>query len=71
MLFAKHCAACHGVDGTKDDMPDLGEVSRKNPWEALHKTLYGQPGTEMPALIALDHQISVDIVAYMQSLKKK
>ncbi len=64
------CANCHGLDGAAEDTaPPLGGLSRKNPWEVLHKILNGQPNAEMPALRALDKQIPVDILAYLQTLK--
>jgi len=64
------CAGCHGVDGNlpKDMDTTLGTVANKNPWEAMHKILNGQPGEDMPALRAFDTQVSADIVAYMQTL---
>ena len=63
------CASCHGLDGKKEDeAPPLGKLSNKNPWESLHKIRNGQPDEEMPALRALDMQISVDILAYLQTL---
>lgn len=66
------CAGCHGLDGRyEDDMPPLGKLSNKNPWETLHKIRNGQPDSEMPALIAFDIQVSVDILAYIQTLPKE
>ncbi len=62
------CAGCHGSDGKAEEMPVLGAVSRKNPWETLHKILNGQPATEMPALRALDLSVSVDVLTYVQTL---
>ena len=65
------CSQCHGKNGNHSDMKSvLGKVASDNPWEALHKTLHGQPGEEMPALKALDIQISVDILGYLQTLPK-
>ncbi len=37
----------------------------------MHKILNGQPGADMPAMRALDMQISVDILAYLQTLPKE
>lgn len=73
------CANCHGRDGTLDedgkplasDSEPLGLVASDNPWEALHKIRNGQPGEHMPALRALDLQLSLDILAYMQTLPTK
>ncbi|MCP5373790.1 MAG: c-type cytochrome, partial [Hyphomicrobiales bacterium] len=48
------CAGCHGMDGKKiSDMPPVGSVVNKNPWESLHKIRFGQPAEAMPSLIAL------------------
>ena len=46
----------------------LGTVSRKNPWEALHKIQNGQPGSTMPALRSLEPRVAVDILAHSQTL---
>lgn len=68
--FNTLCAGCHGIDGKKvPDAPSLGSVAG-NPYEMLHKILNGQPSESMPALRALDVQISVDIAAYLQTLPK-
>jgi cytochrome c553 len=65
------CAGCHGVDGKKlKDAPPLGSVA-DNAWEMLHKVMNGQPGEAMPALRALDPQISVDLVTHLQTLPAK
>ena len=60
------CAVCHGLDGKSEDTPPLGKLSNDNPWEVMHKIMNGQPNNEMPALRALDKQISIDIISYMQ-----
>ncbi len=66
------CANCHGANGTEiDDMPPMGKLSNDNPWETLHKILNGQPDEKMPALRALDMQVSIDILAYVQTLPAK
>ena len=66
------CAGCHGLDGKEEDTaPPLGELANKNPWETLHKILNGQPGAEMTAMRAFDMQISVDILAYLQTMPKE
>ncbi len=63
------CINCHGKDGSlPKEMPLLGKLANKNPWEILHKILNGQPAERMPALRALDHQVSADVLAYLQSL---
>ncbi len=66
------CASCHGMDGTLDDqMPPLGQIAISNPWETLHKIVFGQPGSDMPALLAIDTSVSVNILAYIQTLPDK
>ncbi len=65
------CVNCHGEKGTKvKDMKPLGYLM-KNPWEIMHKILYGQPDEAMPALVAFDRQITVDIMAYLTTLPKE
>jgi len=69
--FNTVCAKCHGFDGKEpDDMKPFGK-QMGNPWEVMHKILNGQPGEKMPALRALDHQITADIMSYMVSLPKE
>jgi mono/diheme cytochrome c family protein len=66
------CANCHGKEGRAEPkMPPLGKVAAENPWETLHKILNGEPGAKMPALRALDMQISVDILRYAATLPKE
>ncbi len=64
------CAKCHGMDGRKPkSMADpLGRMARDDPWASLHKVRNGQPGAQMPALRALPMQVSVDVLAYTQTL---
>jgi len=63
------CVGCHGRDGYKlQTIPPLGDVTRDNPWEVLHKLLNGHPAEKMPALRVLDKQILVGILAYVQAL---
>jgi len=59
-------------------MPPLGKTGKTNPWEVLHKILNGPPGDsqfhtsnveeQMPELRALDLEIIVGILAYIQAL---
>ena len=76
-LFQTICAVCHGFDGKEinfhdaDDPEFVGTVAVNNPWEALHKIRFGQPGVGMIALGALDIDTLVDIVAYTQQLPTK
>jgi cytochrome c553 len=78
-IYNTICANCHGRDGTlnedgkplKDDEEPLGLVANDNPWETLHKIRNGQPGERMPALRAFDMQVTMDILAYLQTLPTK
>lgn len=66
------CAGCHDKSGKKpDDMPPLGGLSNKNPWEVIQKIQNGQPDEAMPAMRAFDLQVSVDILAYLQTLPRE
>lgn len=70
--FNTMCAQCHGKDGSlpKDMKKTLGK-QMGNPWEVMHKILNGQPAEQMPALRALDPQITVDIMAHLATLPKE
>ncbi len=73
-FFQNVCAVCHGFDGKKmnfgeESEPEfVGTVAADNPWEALHKIRFGQPGVGMVALNVLAIQDLVDILAYAQTL---
>lgn len=70
-VFVTACVGCHGLDGKlPKEMPPLGSLS-DNPWEVMHKVLNGQPGEAMPALRAIDHQVSANLVAYLATLPKE
>ncbi len=75
--FQTICAVCHGFDGKEINFKDeqkpefIGTVCGKNPWEALHKIRFGQPGVGMVALASLDIEDQVDILAYCQTLPAK
>jgi mono/diheme cytochrome c family protein len=70
------CVGCHGPDGNAinfaslDEPEVLGNLASGNPWEALHKIRYGQPGWPMPSLVALGltEQDANDVLAYTQTL---
>ena len=67
-VFNTICAACHGYDGMlPKEMPPMGALAG-NPQEAFHKILNGQPNEAMPALRAIDHQITANVLAYMATL---
>lgn len=70
IYFNTLCAGCHGVDGKKiANAPSLGSVA-DNAYEMIHKLLNGQPAEAMPAMRALDHQITADIAVHLQTLPK-
>lgn len=58
--YGRHCTSCHGADGRRLDFGTpgspvyIGTLARQNPWEFLHKTRFGHPGTSMPALFRID-----------------
>jgi thiosulfate dehydrogenase len=73
-MFQTICAVCHGFDGKEINFKDeakpeyIGTVCSKNPWEALHKIRFGQPGVGMVAMIAIDIEEQVDLLSYCQTL---
>ncbi len=76
-FFQTICANCHGFEGKEinfgdeDDPEYVGTVAAGNPWEALHKIRFGQPGVGMVSLSVLDVQEQVDILSYAQTLPTK
>ncbi len=76
-FFQTICAVCHGFDGTDinfktEEKPEfVGTVGASNPWEALHKIRFGQPGVGMVALTVLDIEELIVILAFTQSLPTK
>ena len=73
-IYQTICAACHGADGSelnfgdKDAPKFVGTVARSNPWETLHKMRMGQPGEEMPSMLAYSIQDIIDTLAYTLTL---
>lgn len=67
------CAQCHSADGSEpEDMGStLGKLVTGNPWEIINKIRNGQPAEKMPALRALDMQVTLDIMAHMATLPKE
>jgi mono/diheme cytochrome c family protein len=66
------CAGCHAKSGKEpEDMPALGGLANKNPWEIIQKIQNGQPDEKMPAMRAFDLQVSVDILSYLQTLPRE
>ena len=76
-FFQTICANCHGFDGKElnfgnEKEPEyVGTTATENPWEALNKIRFGQPGFPMVALGVLDVQTQVDILSYIQTLPVK
>jgi thiosulfate dehydrogenase len=76
-FFQTICANCHGFDGKfinfgSDEEPEyVGTVAADNPWEALHKIRFGQPGVGMVSLSVLGVDQQVDILSYAQTLPTK
>jgi mono/diheme cytochrome c family protein len=70
--FNTVCAGCHEKSGLMPkDMAPLGKLANDNPWEIIQKILNGQPDEKMPAMRAFDLQVSVDILAHLQTLPKE
>ncbi len=52
------CTSCHGADGATINFGTplnpkwVGTISISNPWELLHKTRIGHPGSPMPSWLA-------------------
>lgn len=76
-FFQTICAVCHGADGkamnfgTEQKPEYVGTIGVDNPWEALHKIRFGQPGVGMVSMMVLDVDDQVDILAYIQTLPTK
>ena len=68
------CSACHGDDGTginfgtPEDPQWVGTIAWVNPWEAMHKMRFGQPGSSMPGALGVGavEQELADIGRYIQ-----
>lgn len=73
------CIRCHGADGKtinfgNETEPEfLGTVAVDNPWEAMHKDSFGQPGEPMPAGLNFGWSLQdiADLIAYLQTLPTK
>lgn len=75
-----NCASCHGVDGDTPPTEAQGgtgdpldifaiAAANDNPWEVVHKTRFGQPGTPMPAFEGIPNltlEDAYDVLGYMQ-----
>lgn len=76
-LYDQVCAECHGADGAEiksryEGIMDasLGMLSAVDPWRFLHRTRFGNPGTEMPygADLGWTPQDGRDVLLYAQTL---
>jgi thiosulfate dehydrogenase len=71
-----NCALCHGDNGqtinfgTATAPEYLGDLSRGNPWEVLHKARFGQPNSSMVGMVSSGMSLdeSVDVLTYTQTL---
>ena len=79
LRYSRTCSNCHGNDGLEINFggagsPEyIGDIASANPWEFLHKVLFGQPGPkaeEMPAVSTRGwtDQDLVDLLGYAQAL---
>ena len=75
-LYQETCSECHGPEGLAvnfgklvNDVDYVAGIANGNPWEFLHKSRFGQPGTEMPSVIdsgwSLEEQAA--LLAYAQT----
>ena len=75
-LYQDTCQHCHGVDGralnfrSPENPSYLGTVADGNPWEFLHKTRYGHPGSAMGPAEILGWSVgsSADVSTFSQTL---
>lgn len=69
--YTKSCAMCHGAKGDMSigDEDSIGEITRGNPPETLHKTLFGHPPEPlMPPMYKEGIETSIDILKYMSTM---
>jgi thiosulfate dehydrogenase len=78
-LYRRTCMTeCHGKDGTalnagkKDKPVFIGTLANKNPWEFIHKSRAGQPGTRMSSGIIFKwgEKDIRDLLTYSRTLPK-
>jgi cytochrome c oxidase cbb3-type subunit III len=68
-IFAGTCAACHGVDGSGSNGPNIRGVGAQMGPEGVYARIRGGPiGSGMPAFTALDDATVWKIVDYVMSL---
>ena len=76
-LYQELCVVCHGFNGRKINFAStkypsyVGTVCAANPWMALHKIRFGQPGVGMVALTHMEIEKVVDILTYCQTLPQE
>ncbi len=67
--FNMNCANCHGADGmainfkAPSGVEYLGDLARGNPWELMHKILYGHSGSSPRMPMANEKYYTLDDVA--------
>jgi len=70
------CALCHGTDGKTLDTGApgtpvfLGAIANTEPWQTLHQTRWGVPGSSMPSVVnaGIPTDAQSDLLAYLQTL---
>jgi thiosulfate dehydrogenase len=80
-LYDSKCAACHGAEGKQlnfgsAEKPEyVGTIATDNPFEFVHKTRVGQPGSQpaMPSALGMDWTMQqiLDVLTYVQALPAK
>jgi thiosulfate dehydrogenase len=78
-MYETTCVPCHGDDGKMinfhdpDDPEYVGSVASGNPWEFIHKAMFGQPGSPMPSGMALGWTLEeiADLLAFAQTLPQE
>ncbi len=76
ILYQDTCQHCHGADGrdlnfrSPSNPVYIGTLADDNPWEFLHKTRYGHPGSAMGPAEILGWSVgnSADVSTFSQTL---
>lgn len=78
-LYREFCLQCHGEEASGNNVNgekaghEIRSVAKSNPAKTMHKILWGDPGTDMPAMLAdgnENFEKAINIVAYLQRLKQ-